>query len=37
MRFARSLRVKLSILYLFTTVIPLVIIVFIMPGYYVSK
>jgi len=37
MRFARSLRVKLSILYLLTTVIPLVIIVFVMPSYYENE
>jgi two-component system sensor histidine kinase YesM len=34
MKFAKSLRLKLSILYLLTTVIPIVIIVFVMPGYY---
>src|SRR5258708_16302847 len=34
MRFPNSLRVKLSILYLLTIVVPLVIIVFAMPGYY---
>ncbi|HEX8033386.1 MAG TPA: sensor histidine kinase [Ktedonobacterales bacterium] len=34
MRIAQSLRVKLSILYLLTIVVPLVIIVFAMPGYY---
>jgi two-component system sensor histidine kinase YesM len=34
MKFAKSLRVKLSILYLLTIVVPLVIIVFAMPGYY---
>src|SRR5215469_9332193 len=34
MKFAKSLRVKLSILYLLTIVVPVVIIVFGMPGYY---
>jgi two-component system sensor histidine kinase YesM len=34
MKIAKSLRVKLSILYLLTIVVPLVIIVFAMPGYY---
>ncbi|HEX6480196.1 MAG TPA: sensor histidine kinase [Ktedonobacteraceae bacterium] len=34
MRFTKSLRVKLSILYLLTIVVPLVIIVFALPGYY---
>ncbi|HKF37833.1 MAG TPA: hypothetical protein VKB35_13140, partial [Ktedonobacteraceae bacterium] len=34
MKFPKTLRVKLSILYLLTTVIPLAIIVFVMPGYY---
>ncbi len=34
MKFAKSLRVKLSILYLLTIVVPLVIIVFALPGYY---
>jgi two-component system sensor histidine kinase YesM len=33
-QFPRTLRAKLSILYLLTTVIPLVIIVFVMPSYY---
>jgi len=37
MKFAKSLRLKLSILYLLTTVIPLVIIVFVMPGYYENQ
>jgi len=34
MKFPKTLRVKLSILYLLTTVIPLAIIVFVMPSYY---
>jgi two-component system sensor histidine kinase YesM len=34
MKIAKSLRVKLSILYMLTIVVPLVIIVFAMPGYY---
>lgn len=34
MKFTKSLRVKLSILYLLTIVVPLVIIVFALPGYY---
>lgn len=34
MKLAKSLRVKLSTLYLITIVVPLVIIVFAMPGYY---
>jgi sensor histidine kinase YesM len=34
LKIAKSLRVKLTILYLLTTVVPLVITVFAMPGYY---
>jgi two-component system sensor histidine kinase YesM len=34
LKFPKTLRVKLSILYLLTTVIPLAIIVFVMPSYY---
>src|SRR5437763_3497774 len=36
MKFAKSLRVKLTILYLLTNVIPIVIIALIMPSYYQS-
>jgi two-component system sensor histidine kinase YesM len=36
MKFAKSLRVKLTILYLLTNVIPIVITALVMPGYYQS-
>src|SRR5579859_1277993 len=37
MKFAKSLRVKLTILYLLTNVIPIVITVLVMPSYYQSR